>query len=115
MFSLNKLPIWLGTFVPRWERGETLWVGRVSCLFLRQTAQRFAERDHNRLAGRCGEGQLQVTAVFDFTTELTKLVGNRVHHVAMHIGNEYAGARGAHFRVTQIQELAGDDNVVAAR
>src|SRR5690349_24984612 len=98
-FRLNKPPTKPGTFVPGWERGETLWNGSASCLFLRHAAQRFAQRDHNRLAGRRGEGQLQVAAVFDFAAELTKLIGTRVDDISLHIGHEDPGAGRDDFRI----------------
>src|SRR5882757_7766951 len=69
---------------------------------------------HAFSAGRCGESQLQVSAILDFTTEFSEFVGNRVHHVSVHIGNEYAGADSDNLRIAQIQKLARYDNPVSA-
>ena len=57
-----------------------------------QSAERIPERNHDGLCTGAGERHLQVSAIFNLSVKLAKLIGDRVHHMSPHVGKNDARA-----------------------
>jgi len=85
-----------------------------SSLTPRQTAERIPKRNHDcRATGAC-EGHLQVSAVFNLSTKLAKLICDGIYDLSPHIGKSDAGILANDSRTAQVQELAGNHDAVSA-
>src|SRR6266853_1737489 len=80
----------------------------------RQTTERIPERNHDwRVAGAC-ERHLQVSAVFNLSAELAKLICDGIYDLSSHVGKSDAGILANNSWTAQVQELAGDHDEVSA-
>ena len=85
-----------------------------SSLAPRPTTERIPERNHNwRATGAC-EGHLQVSAVFNLSAELAKLICDRIYDLSLHVGKSDAGILPNDSRAAQVQELAGNHDAISA-
>src|SRR5713101_8606106 len=85
-----------------------------SSLTPRQTAERIPKRNHDwRATGAC-EGHLQVSAVFNLSTKLAKLICDRIYDLSAHVGKSDAGILANDSRTAQVQELAGNHDAISA-
>src|SRR5215472_13624446 len=87
---------------------------RESLAIPRQVAKRVAKCNHDGLAVRACKRDLQVAAVFNLTKKLAVLVAKRMHHVTAQIRKSYAHILAGNSRITQVQELPGNHEIVAA-
>src|SRR6266446_807809 len=85
-----------------------------SSLASRHTTERIPERNHNwRATGAC-EGHLQVSAVFNLSAELAKLICDGIYDLSPHVGKSDAGILSNDSRTAQVQELASNHDAVSA-
>src|ERR1700674_101718 len=85
-----------------------------SSLIPRQTTERIPERNHDwRATGAC-ERHLQVSAVFNLSTKLAKLICDGIYDLSPHVGKTDAGILANDSRSAQVQELAGNHDAVSA-
>ena len=89
-------------------------MGCHSSLTPRQTAERIPKRNHDwRATGAC-EGHLQVSAVFNLSAKLAKLICDGIYDLSPHIGKSDAGILANDSRAAQVQELAGNHDAISA-
>src|SRR6266478_7512416 len=80
----------------------------------RQTPERIPERNHDwRAAGAC-ERHLQVSAVFNLSAELAKLICDGIYDLSSHVGKSDAGILANNSWTAQVQELAGNHDAISA-
>src|SRR2546429_9982218 len=84
-----------------------------SSLTPRQTAERIPKRNHDwRATGAC-EGHLQVSAVFNLSAKLAKLICDGIYDLSPHVGKNDAGILANDSRAAQVQELAGNHDWIS--
>src|ERR1700730_13101561 len=85
-----------------------------SSLVPRQTTERIPERNHDWWAAGACERHLQVSAVFNLSAELAKLICDGIYDLSPHVGKSDAGILAKNSRGSQFQELAGNYDEVSA-
>src|ERR1700720_318117 len=80
----------------------------------RQTPECIPKRNHDWGATGACERHLQVSAVFNLSAELAKLICDRIYDLSPHVGKSDAGILSNDSRAAQVQELAGNHDEVSA-
>ena len=80
----------------------------------KQTPERIPERNHDWGATGTCERHLQVSAVFNLSAELAKLICDGIYDLSAHVGKSDAGILANNSRSAQVQELAGNHDEVSA-
>src|ERR1700674_1584526 len=84
-----------------------------SSLVPRQTTERIPERNHDWWAAGACERHLQVSAVFNLSAKLAKLICDGIYDLSPHVGKYDAGILANNSRTAQVQELAGNHDAVS--
>src|SRR5580704_2726788 len=95
------------------KRADNRFAGRKSLIASGRFSQGIAERNHDCFIALAGEGKLQVTGVFDFSAELTKLISYRMDNVSAIIRKGDFHVAPDNSREAHVQQLPGHNEAIA--